>query len=134
MNGLIKFVVDFGPLAIFFFYYKKTGNLIDAIVPLILATLIAITISYALERKIPLMPTIGGIIVLIFGGLTIYFKDPIFIKMKPTIINIIFAIILIAGNLYKKPLLKFLLGKALNLTNEGWYILSKSWSIYFIFL
>ena len=80
------------------------------------------------------MPTVGAIIILIFGGLTIYFDNEVFFKMKPTIINIIFAIILYAGEVIKKPLLKLLLGSALKLSEEGWSILTKRWIAFFIAL
>ena len=76
----------------------------------------------------------GAFIILVFGGLTIYFNNEVFFKMKPTIINIIFAIILYAGEVIKKPLLKLLLGSALKLSEEGWSILTKRWIAFFIAL
>ena len=100
----------------------------------IIATVIAVLFSYILEKKIPIMPTVGAGIVLIFGGLTIYFDNEVFIKMKPTIINLIFAIILYGGMLVKKPLLKILLGAALRLEEEGWRILTYRWIGFFIAL
>jgi len=99
-----------------------------------IATVIAVLFSYILEKKIPIMPTVGAGIVLIFGGLTIYFDNEVFIKMKPTIINLIFAIILYGGMLVKKPLLKILLGAALRLEEEGWRILTYRWIGFFIAL
>lgn len=134
MKNGVKFLVDVGPLAVFFIFYKKTGNIIDAILPLIIATTIAILISYIIEKKIPMMPTIGGFIILIFGGLSLYFENKIFFYMKPTIINILFAGTLIIGNYLNKPLLKYLMGRAINLTDQGWFELSKKWIIFFIFL
>ena len=80
------------------------------------------------------MPTFGAFIILVFGGLTIYFNNEVFFKMKPTIINIIFAIILYAGEVIKKPLLKLLLSSALKLSEEGWSILTKRWIAFFIAL
>ena len=133
MKGLIKIIIDIGPLAVFFIYYKKSG-LLDAILPLMIATIVAILFSYILEKKIPIMPTFGAFIILVFGGLTIYFDNEVFFKMKPTIINIIFAIILYAGEVIKKPLLKLLLGSALKLSEEGWSILTKRWIAFFIAL
>ena len=134
MKGFIKFLIDFGPLAIFFIFYKRTGNIIDAIIPLIIATFISILISYIIEKKIPLMPSIGGIIILIFGGLTIYFDNKTFLYMKPTIINIIFAAVLFGGNYMNKPFLKYLMGSAISLEDKGWFELSKRWILFFIFL
>ena len=126
--------MDIGPLVVFFIFFKKTGNIIDAIIPLIIATTIAIIISYILEKRIPMMPTIGGIILIIFGGLSYYFENKIFFYMKPTIINILFAGTLIAGNYLNRPLLKYLMGSAINLSDKGWFELSKRWIIFFIFL
>ena len=74
--------------------YKSENNLSAAIPPLIVATLIAVLVSYIIERKIPYMPLVGGIIISIFGGLTLYFNNPVFLYIKPTIINVIFAIVL----------------------------------------
>ena len=133
MKSIYKLLIDIGPLAIFFIFYTRSG-LQEAIFPLMIATVIAVIISYVLERKIPIMATMGAGIVLIFGGLTIYFNDEIFIKMKPTIINAVFAIILYGGVLLKKPLLKFLLGAALKLEEEGWKILTQRWIAFFIAL
>ena len=134
MNSFVKLFIDIGPLAIFFIYYKLSGDLIDAILPLMLATVVAVIISYVLEKKIPIMPTLGAGIVVIFGGLTIIFDNKIFIFMKPTIINIIFAGILYGGIILKKPLLKYLLGSALKLEEDGWFILTQRWAAFFIAL
>ena len=134
MNSFIKLFIEIGPLAVFFIYYKISGDLIDAILPLMLATVISVIISYILEKKIPIMPTLGAGIVVIFGGLTIIFDNKIFIFMKPTIINIMFAAILYGGIILKKPLLKYLLGSALKLEEEGWTILTQRWAAFFIAL
>ena len=134
MNSFIKLFIDIGPLAVFFIYYKVSGDLIDAILPLMLATIISVVISYILEKRIPIMPTLGAGIVVIFGGLTIIFDNKIFIFMKPTIINIIFAAILYGGIILKKPLLKYLLGSALKLEEDGWFILTQRWAAFFIAL
>ena len=105
MKSIYKLLIDIGPLAVFFIFYTKSG-LQASILPLMIATIIAVLFSYILEKKIPIMPTVGAGIVLIFGGLTIYFDNEVFIKMKPTIINLVFAVILYGGMLIKKPLLK----------------------------
>ena len=133
MKSISKLLIDIGPLAVFFIFYTRSG-LQEAILPLMIATVIAVLISYVLEKKIPIMPTLGAGIVLIFGGLTIYFNDETFIKMKPTIINTVFAIILYGGIIFKKPLLKYLLGAALKLEEEGWKILTQRWIAFFIAL
>ena len=133
-KSFLKFVTDFGPLAIFFFYYYNSDkNLSVAIPPLIVATLFALAVVWFFEKKIPPMPLVSGILITFFGGLTIYFKNPIFIYIKPTIINILFGLALIFGKFFsQEPVLKKLMGKSIALTNEGWEILNKRW-IYFFF-
>ncbi len=133
MRSLYKILIDIGPLAIFFIFYTKSG-LQASILPFMIATIIAVIFSYILEKKIPIMPTVGAGIVLIFGGLTIYFDNEVFFKMKPTIINFLFAAILYGGVIIKKPLLKLLLGAALKLKEEGWKILTQRWIGFFIAL
>ena len=107
----MKFITDFGPLLIFFtIYYRSGNNLIVAIPPLIIATVIAVAIVYFIEKKIPYVPLIGGVIITLFGGLTLYFNNPVFIYMKPTIVNVIFAGILIISKLFfQKNFLKLFL-------------------------
>ncbi len=132
-KSLIKFITDFGPLVIFFsFYYKSGKNLQVAIPPLIIATIISVIIVWLLEKKIPFVPLLGGILITFFGGLTVYFKDPIFIYMKPTIINILFALALFFGKYFtNEPMLKKILGKSLPLRDEGWKILNNRWMYFF---
>ena len=135
-KSFLKFIADFGPLLIFFtIYYKSGNNLSVAIPPLIIATLIAVIGVYLLEKKIPFIPLVGGIIISLFGGLTLYFDNPVFIYMKPTIVNIIFAAILIFGKIFfNKNFLKFFLKTAFQLDDTGWNKLNSRWAIFFIFL
>jgi intracellular septation protein len=133
MKSISKLFIDIGPLAIFFIFYTR-GDLKSAILPFMIATIIAVLFSYIIEKKIPIMPTVGAGIILLFGGLTIYFDNEIFFKMKPTIINILFAFILYGGELINKPILKYLLGSTLKLQNTGWSILTKRWIGFFIAL
>ena len=133
MKGLLKLLVDIGPLAIFFIFYTRS-DLQSAILPFMIATVIAVIFWYIVEKKIPIMPTVGAIIILVFGGLTLYFNNDVFFKMKPTIINILFAGILFIGNLMNKPLLKLLLGETLKLQDTGWNILTIRWISFFIVL
>ena len=135
-KSFLKFLTDFGPLLIFFtIYYKSGNNLSAAIPPLIIATLIAVAIMYFVEKKIPYVPLIGAIVISLFGGLTLYFDNPIFIYMKPTIVNIIFAGILIVSNIYfNKNFLKLFLQTAFQLNDEGWKKLNFRWAYFFIFL
>ena len=133
MKNIFKLLVDIGPLAVFFIFYTRS-DLVSAILPFMIATVIAVLFSYIFEKKIPIMPTFGAFIILVFGGLTIYFDNESFFKMKPTIINILFAVILYLGIILKKPLLKYLLGSALKLQDKGWSILTKRWIYFFIVL
>ena len=133
-KSFIKFITDFGPLLVFFsFYYKNEKDLTVAIPPFIVATLIALIVVWILEKKIPMVPLLGGIFITLFGGLTIYFDNPIFIYIKPTIINILFGIALLFGKFFSnEPILKKMLGKSIQLTDEGWKILNLRW-VYFFF-
>ena len=133
MKSISKLLIDIGPLAVFFIFYSRS-DLKSAIIPFMIATIIAVLFSYIMEKKIPVMPTVGAFIILIFGGLTIYFDNEVFFKMKPTIINLLFALILYGGVIVKKSLLKFLLGAAIKLEDEGWKILTQRWISFFIAL
>ena len=134
-KSLLKFVTDIGPLVIFFlFYYNNDKNLKIAIPPLIVATIVSILIVWILEKKIPMIPLLSGILITLFGGLTIYFDNPIFIYMKPTIINTLFGLALLFGKYFtSEPILKKILGKSMPLSDEGWQILNNRW-MYFFFL
>ena len=135
-KSFLKFIADFGPLLIFFtIYYKSGNNLSLAIPPLIIATIVAVVVVYFIERKIPYVPLIGGIIISLFGGLTLYFNNPVFLYMKPTIINIIFASGLIIGKIFfNKNFLKFFFKTAFQLDEMGWNKLNFRWAYFFIFL
>ena len=135
-KSFLKFITDFGPLLIFFIIYYKSGNdLTKAIPPLIIATILAVVIIYFVERKIPYIPLIGGVVITLFGGLTLYFNNPIFIYMKPTIVNLIFAGSLIISKVFfQKNFLKFFLQTAFQLDETGWDKLNFRWAYFFIFL
>ena len=135
-KSFIKFVTDFGPLLVFFFfYYNSDKNLKVAIPPFIIATIIALTFVWILEKKIPMVPLIGGILITLFGGLTIYFNNPIFIYVKPTIINILFGLALLFGKYFtNEPILKKILGKSIMLSDVGWRLLNKRWMLFFFTL
>ena len=132
-KSFVKFATDFGPLAVFFFfYYNGDKNLKIAIPPFIIATLIALIIIWILEKKIPMVPLISGILITLFGGLTIYFDNPIFLYMKPTIINILFGLVLLFGKYFtNEPVLKKIMGKSIILSDIGWYLLNKRWMFFF---
>ena len=133
---IIKFVADFGPLLIFFtIYFNNENDLKVAIPPFIIATLIALIAIYFLEKRIPIVPLVSGVLITFFGGLTIYFDNKIFFYMKPTIINLLFAAVLFFGKYFtKKPLLKIFFQTAMKLENEGWKKLNDRWIFFFIFV
>ena len=135
-KSFVKFATDFGPLMVFFFfYYNNNKDLKVAIPPFIIATLLALTVVWLIEKKIPMVPLIGGILITLFGGLTIYFNNPVFLYIKPTIINILFALALLLGKYFTdEPLLKKMMGKSIFLTDEGWNLLSKRWILFFFVL
>ena len=95
------------------------------------ATILALILSYAVERRIPIMPLITAGIVGIFGGLTLWLNDETFIKMKPTIIQIIFGLVLVGGLLVNRLLLKSLMGSTWQMTDEGWRVLTLRFSFFF---
>jgi intracellular septation protein len=136
-SSSLKFLYDYLPLIIFFLCYKfaKTPNpLITATIFMVITTVIALSISWLLTRVIPMMALISAIVLTIFGGLTVLLQDDIFIKMKPTIINSLFAIILLYGFFSKKTFLSYVLGEQVKMNNEAWHVLSLRWAIFFIFL
>lgn len=131
--GAPQLLLDLGPLAAFFITYKTVG-LIEATAALVIATIASLAYTYAKTKKIAPMPLVTGVMVTVFGILTIWLNDEYFIKIKPTIVNLLFAAILLVGLWFKKPLLKMALGSAMELEDRGWEILSKRWGLYFIFL
>jgi len=133
-KSFVKFVTDFGPLVVFFFfYYNSDKNLKIAIPPFIIATLISLFVVWMIEKKIPMVPLVSGILITLFGGLTIYFDNAIFLYIKPTIINVLFGLALLLGKFFTdEPILKKMMGKSLSLTSEGWDLLNKRW-VYFFF-
>jgi len=135
-KSFVKFLTDFGPLLIFFFYYYNSDkDLKVAIPPFIIATIIALIIVWLLEKKIPMIPLLGGILISVFGGLTIYFDNPVFIYVKPTIINILFGFVLLFGKYFtKEPLLKKIMGKSVALSDQGWKLLNNRWVFFFFSL
>ena len=128
---LPKLAIELGPLLVFF-----AGNAVAGIyvgtAAFMVATLVSLTAARMLYHKLPVMPLVSGVIVLVFGGLTIYLQDETFIKLKPTIVYTLFAVLLAAGLLLRKPLLELLFGSAFALTEEGWRKLTLRWTAFFI--
>ena len=136
LRPIVKFAADFGPLLIFFIIYFNNENDLKLAIPsFIIATLIALMVIYFLEKRIPMVPLISGILITFFGGLTLYFDNKIFFYMKPTIINVLFSAVLFFGKYFtKKPLLKIFFQNAFNLEDEGWKKLNYRWIGFFIFV
>ena len=131
----MKQLFEFFPLIVFFVvYYKSDKDLYLSITAVIIATLISLVALYIKERKISTMMLVSTVILIVFGGLSIFLKNDIFFKMKPTIINTLFAIILIGSTFFNKPVLKLLLNSSMKLTDQGWSLMNKLWSGFFIFL
>ena len=133
---IIKFIADFGPLLIFFtIYFTGDNDLESAIPPFIIATLISLAVIYFLEKRISIVALTSGVLITLFGGLTLYFDNKIFFYMKPTIINLLFAGFLFFGKyITKKPLLKIFFQNSLKLKDEGWKKLSYRWIFFFVFV
>jgi intracellular septation protein len=128
---LIKLLIDAGPLVVFFVVFSRAG-LMTATAVLIGATLVALAASYAIERRIALMPLISAGLVAVFGGLTLWLADETFIKMKPTIVYLLFATALLGGLALGRPFLKTLFQMAFHLTDAGWRILTLRWGAFFV--
>jgi len=133
MNQLAKLALEMGPL-ILFFAVNATTNLMTATAVFVAATVVSLITSFLVARTIPVMPLIGGVFVIVFGGLTLYLDNDLFIKIKPTIVNLLFAAILFGGLMAGKLFLKLVLESAFKATDEGWRILTWRWSIFFIVL
>ena len=129
-SPIIKLLIDLGPLIAFFVAYARAG-IFWATGVLMLATIAALLASWRLLGRVTAVPMLTAILVVVFGGLTFYLDDPSFIKLKPTIINLLFAGVLVVGLATGRPLLKVLLGEALQLTEAGWRKLTVRWTWFF---
>jgi intracellular septation protein len=130
-HAWVKHLVDWGPLIAFFVAFK-VGGIMQATAVLIVVTTVLTGLGYVLMRKIQPMPIVTLVVVGVFGGLTIWLQDETFIKMKPTIILSLFAAVLIGGLVIGKPLLKSLMGSALELDDDGWRKLTLRFGLFFI--
>jgi intracellular septation protein len=130
---LIKLVVEFGPLLVFFVTNSRYG-IYTGTGAFMAATVISLIASRTLLGRIAVMPLITSVFVLVFGGLTLWLQDDHFIKIKPTIVNGLFATILFAGLATGRLFLKIVFGEVMRLTEEGWRILTLRWALFFVFL
>lgn len=133
MNPLLKLAVDLGPLVIFFLGNTWFG-IFAATGMFMVATIVSLGISYAIERKLSPMPIVTGVVVMVFGGLTLWLNDELFIKLKPTIVNSIFASILFGGLITGRLFVKSLFDHAFHLSDEAWKTFTIRWACFFIFL
>ena len=127
---LLKAIVDYGPLIVFFITYWAT-DLFKATAAIIISTLIVLVLSFSIERRLPVMPIATGCIIVIFGGLTLWLQDETFIKMKPTIIQTIFGLVLLGGLYTKNIFLEKLLGTSLKMEHQGWILLTRRFALFF---
>lgn len=130
---LWKLLVELGPLLVFFFVNSRFGIFWGTGV-FIVATVVSLVASRAMFGKIAVMPLVSAFFVIVFGGLTLWLQDEQFIKMKPTIVNAIFAAILLGGLLAGHGLLRYLFGDVFKLTDEGWRQLTLRWGLFFVVL
>ena len=133
MNPLLKLVLDLGPLLVFFAGNSYFGIFI-ATGMFMAAVLVSLAITYAIARRISPMPIVTGVVVLVFGGLTLLLADELFIKLKPTIVNSIFASVLLAGVLTDRLYIKILFDNAFHLPDHAWKTLTYRWIAFFVFL
>jgi intracellular septation protein len=126
-------LLEIGPLVLFFIANGKWDIFVGTTV-FVVATAIVLPFYRWLEGRWPIMPLVGGFFVVVFGGLTLWLQDATFIKLKPTIVNCLFGVILGGGLLFGRPLLKPIFGSAFQLTETGWKQLTLRWSLFFFFL
>lgn len=148
LSPLLKLALELGPLGVFFLFNSRGEQIAEAFPvlqvigePIFLATaafMVAITISLTvslwLTRRLPIMPLVSGVVVMVFGALTLWLHDELFIKLKPTIVNCLFGSVLLGGLFFGKALLGYVFDSAFRLTDEGWRKLTFRWGIFFFVL
>ncbi|WP_337996865.1 septation protein A [Oleispirillum naphthae] len=147
-GSVVKLLLELGPLAVFFFANAKGaaltarfpalaalgGPIFVATAAFMVAIAVALAASLMRDGRLPVMPLVSGVVVFVFGALTLWLQDDTFIKMKPTIVNLLFGGALLGGLAFGKPLLGHVFGEAFSLTPAGWRILTKRWGLFFLFL
>ena len=148
MNPLLKLALELGPLLVFFFANARGewlvgnwpvlgsfgGPIFLATGLFMVATAVSLAVSWLMTRTLPMMPLVSGAVVFVFGALTLWLQDDVFIKMKPTIVNSLFAAVLLGGLAFGKALLGYVFDSAFRLDAEGWRKLTLRWGLFFIFL
>ncbi|HVY52660.1 MAG TPA: septation protein A [Devosia sp.] len=130
---LIKMALELGPLVVFFIVNAR-ADIFAGTAWFMGAMVISLILSWLLLKKVALMPLVTGVVVLIFGGLTLWLHDDTFIKMKPTVINSLFGAVLLIGLLFRLSLLRYVFGDVYKLKPEGWTVLTLRWGLFFFFL
>jgi intracellular septation protein len=133
LNPLLKLAFDLGPLALFFFANSRYGIFV-ATGTFMVAVLAALAASYVLTRHLPIMPVVTAIVVLVFGGLTLILHNDLFIKLKPTIIYVLFGAVLLGGLFFGKSFLGVVFDSLFHLSEEGWRKLTVRWALFFFVL
>jgi intracellular septation protein len=153
MKPWLKLLIEAGPLVVFFVVNGRGGlpelrdlwlaagaapasqqGLFEATGTFMVVTVVALFAGWFLERRLPVLPLVSGLFVVVFGGLTLVLADELFIKLKPTLVNSLFAVILLGGLAFKRALLKPLFGSAFQLNDAGWRTLTLRWGLFFVFL
>jgi intracellular septation protein len=133
ISPFARLAIEAGPLAVFFIANRLQGIMVGTGV-FMAATAVSVAISWRLERRLPLMPLASCAFVMVFGGLTLALDNELFIKIKPTVVNLLFAGILFAGLAIGRPFLKLLMGGVLDIDDAGWRILTWRWAFFFLAL
>ena len=133
LNPLLKLALDIGPLVLFFAANARFGIFVGT-GAFMIAVVTALLVSYTMTRQWPIMPVVTAIVVVVFGGLTLALHDETFIKLKPTIIYVLFGTVLLGGLAFGKPLLGMVFDSVFNLTEEGWRKLTLRWALFFLAL
>lgn len=131
MSPWLKIGLELGPLVLFF-AANGYGGIYVATGVFMAATLAALAAMWVLARRIAVMPLVSAVVVMVFGGLTLWLQDDHFIKMKPTMVNALFGLLLLGGLVFRKPLLPYVFDGMVKLTDEGWRLLTIRWGVFFL--